>query len=77
MERKNAELIKLFARTLKKRRKAAGYSQEEFAHRMDLSVSYVSLLETENRQPTLTVLGALATEFGVTLADFIAEVESA
>ena len=77
MERKNAELIKQFAKTLKRRRKAAGYSQEEFAHRMDLSVSYVSLLETENRQPTLTVLAALATEFGITVAEFMAEVESA
>jgi transcriptional regulator with XRE-family HTH domain len=75
MERKNAELIRSFAQALKARRKQAGLSQEEFAHRVDLSVSYVSLLETANRQPTLTVLAALAAEFGVSLAEFATEIE--
>jgi transcriptional regulator with XRE-family HTH domain len=75
MERKNAKLVKSFAKVLKGRRKSAGFSQEEFAHRLDLSVSYVSLLETENRQPTLTVLGAVAAEFGISIADFMAEIE--
>ena len=75
MERQNAALIKSFAKTLKARRKQTGLSQEEFAHRLDLSVSYVSLLETENRQPTLTVLAALAKEFGLSLAQFAEEIE--
>lgn len=77
MERKNAALVKSFARTLKTRRKEAGLSQEEFAHRLELSVSYISLLETENRQPTLTVLAAVAAEFGISLAQFVAEIEGA
>ena len=75
MERKNAELVRSFAKALKARRKAAGVSQEEFAHRLGLSVSYISLLETENRQPTLTVLGAIAKEFGISAAEFMAEIE--
>jgi len=75
MERKNTQLIKAFAQTLKARRKSAGISQEEFAHRLGLSVSYVSLLETENRQPTLTVLAAVAGEFGISLSEFFMEIE--
>jgi transcriptional regulator with XRE-family HTH domain len=51
-------------------------SQEELAFRSDLSVSYISLLETENRQPTLTVLAALAEELGVSMSEFLAEIES-
>jgi transcriptional regulator with XRE-family HTH domain len=75
MERKNAVLVRSFAKALRARRKQSGLSQEEFAHRLNLSVSYVSLLETENRQPTLTVLAALAAEFEISLAQFAAEIE--
>lgn len=75
MERKNTNLVRSFAKTLKARRKAAGLSQEELAHRLDLSVSYISLLETENRQPTLTVLGAVATVFDISLAQLTSEIE--
>ena len=75
MERLNNKLIRSFAITLKMRRKLAGLSQEEFAHRLDLSVSYISLLETENRQPTLTVLGAIAEELGLPLSEFMNLVE--
>ena len=75
MERKNTKLIKAFAKTLKKHRKRAGLSQEELAFRTDLSVSYISLLETENRQPTLTVLGALAAELGISLSQLVAGTE--
>lgn len=75
MERKNPKLIKAFAKVLRNKRKAAGLSQEELAFRMDLSVSYISLLETENRQPTLTVLGAFADEFGLSLSELFADIE--
>lgn len=75
MERRNAELIRAFAKTLKSRRKAAGLSQEELAFRVDLSVSFISLLETQNRQPSLTVIGALATEFGMSISEFTADLE--
>ncbi|MEP5757885.1 MAG: helix-turn-helix transcriptional regulator [Litoreibacter sp.] len=71
--RQNAELVRSFAKALKARRKAAGVSQKEFAHRLGLSVSYISLLETENRQSTLTVLDAIAKEFGISAAEFVVE----
>ena len=67
MERKNDDLVAAFARALKARRRQAGLSQEELAFRTDLSMSYISLLETRNRQPTLTVMAALAAELGLSL----------
>ena len=75
MERKNEHLITAFADVLKRRRKSVGLSQEELAFRADLSMSYISLLETKNRQPTLTVMMALADQLNVSLAELTAEVE--
>lgn len=75
MERHNPELIAAFAAVLRQRRKAAGLSQEELAFRAGLSTSYVSLLETRNRQPTLSVLDALCRELGIGLSELMAEVE--
>ncbi len=77
MERKNEKLIAAFARTLKDHRKAAGLSQEELAFRTDLSTSYISLLETKNRQLTLTVIAALAEELDVTLTELMKRTETA
>ncbi|MFC3058035.1 helix-turn-helix domain-containing protein [Paenirhodobacter populi] len=74
MERTNAKLIKAFAKVLKRRRRAAGLSQEELAFRTDLSPSYISLLETANRQPTLTVLAELSDRLGIDLPELIAEI---
>jgi transcriptional regulator with XRE-family HTH domain len=75
MERVNESLVREFAKLLKKRRKIAGLSQEELAFRAELSVSYISLLETSNRQPTLTVLHALCEQLDVSLADFFQQLE--
>jgi len=75
MERSNDQLIAAFAEVLKRKRKAAGLSQEELAFRAGISTSYVSLLETRNRQPTLTVLGAICRHLGVSMAEMLAEVE--
>lgn len=75
MERKNQALMAAYAKTLRKRRRAAGLSQEELAFRTDLSMSYISFLETCRRQPTLTVMDAICRELGISLAEFIVEVE--
>lgn len=74
MERKNEKLVAAFAKVLKDRRKAAGLSQEELAFRTDLSMSYISLLETKNRQPTLTVMDVLARELGLSLSELVADI---
>lgn len=76
MERKNEKLIAAFAKVLRERRRQVGLSQEELAFRTELSMSYISLLETKNRQPTLTVMAGLAKELGITTAEFVWEVEA-
>lgn len=76
MERRNERLISSFAAALRRRRKAAGLSQEELAFKTELSTSYISLLETKNRQPTLTVLAAVCEQLDVSMGDFITDIES-
>ncbi|WP_235859975.1 helix-turn-helix domain-containing protein [Tritonibacter mobilis] len=64
-----------FAKVLREKRKAAKLSQEELAFRTELSMSYISFLETCRRQPTLTVMEAICRELGLSLTDFVREVE--
>ncbi|MBW3245862.1 helix-turn-helix transcriptional regulator [Epibacterium sp. DP7N7-1] len=75
MERKNQNLMAAYAKVLRKKRKAAKLSQEELAFRTELSMSYISFLETCRRQPTLTVMEAICRELGVSLTEFVREVE--
>lgn len=76
MERSNPDLLKAFATVLRRRRKEAGLSQEELAFRCDLSMSYISLLETQNRQPTLTALHTIAVQLETSASELLAEVEA-
>ncbi len=75
MERSNPDLIKAFATVLRRRRKEAGLSQEELAFRCDMSMSYISLLETQNRQPTLTAIYTISNQLGVTGSEILSEIE--
>lgn len=75
MDRTNDELLVAFAEVLKQRRLDAGLSQEELAHRADVSARYVSFLETRRRQPTLTAFVSLAAGLGMSFAGFADEVE--
>ena len=75
MERTNDKLVAAFAEVLRQRRVAAGLSQEELAHRADVSTRFVSFLETRRRQPTLTAFAALATGLGMSLSGLADEVE--
>ena len=77
MERRNEQLISSFAAALRRRRKAARLSQEELAFKADLSTSYISLLETKNRQPTLSVLAAICEQLDVSISDLMVEIERA
>ncbi len=77
MERKNQALMAAYARVLREKRKAANLSQEELAFRTDLSMSYISFLETCRRQPTLTVMDAICRVLDVSLTEFVGEVERA
>ena len=67
--------------TIRKLRMASGLSQAELARRAHVSASFLSLVERDRREPTLTVLRRIADElrvpFGVVLVaalgDFAAD----
>lgn len=63
MARARDELvIGAFAAVLRQARTEAGLSQEELALRADVNRTFVGLLEGGKRQPTLSVIFALARE---------------
>ncbi|PRY74650.1 helix-turn-helix protein [Yoonia maritima] len=70
------ELLDAFSKTLRRLRTEAGLSQEELAHRAGKSIRYVSLLESRKHQPSLATLKRICDGLGVTMTDFIAEVEA-
>ena len=76
MDRRDDAAIDAFARSLQRRRRAQGFSQEELAHRAGLSTSYISLLETRRRQPTLSVMVGLARELGISLTAMAKDIET-
>lgn len=77
MDRTNEALTAAFAEVLRRRRITAGLTQEQLAELADVSVRHVSFLETQRRQPTLTIIAALSHGLGLTLAEFAGEVEAA
>jgi transcriptional regulator with XRE-family HTH domain len=72
----NEPLLAAFAKVLRLRRTRAGLSQEELAHRAGKSMRYISLLETCRHQPSLSTLKGICDGIGVSMTDFIAEVEA-
>lgn len=68
-------LQRRFGTVLRRRREAAGLSQEALAAEADLHRNYVGLLERGQRMPSILVVQQLANALGTTMADLIAEVE--
>ena len=77
MDSRDDQIIEAFAKVLQARRRAVGLSQEEIAHRAGLSTSYVSLLESRKRQPTLSVLSVLGRELDMTFVQFSQAIQDA
>ena len=50
---------------IKRLRAAAGWSQKEFAEQLKISPSYLSLIESDSREPTIPLLRRMAEELGV------------
>lgn len=59
-----------FATTLRQQRNLAGFSQEELAFRAGLTPRYISLLECDQRQPTISTLYQLADALGMSFGEF-------
>lgn len=72
----DAQLLDAIAKTLRQRRLALGLSQEELAARAGVSMRYVSLLESRRHQPSLKTIHGLCAGLGVTMTEFVGEVES-
>lgn len=64
-----------FGKVLRRRRVAAGITQEGLAHEAELQRNYVSLMERGVNQPTITTLLKLAKPLGCTAAEIVGEVE--
>ena len=76
MNSKQTEAIKeAFGRVLRNKRKAWGLSQEELAARSGIAMRYVSLLERNQRQPTISTLKNLSDGLEISLTDFVSEIE--
>lgn len=58
---------KTIGNRIRETRKASGYTQAELAQVLEISESYVALLEKDRRNPSIEVLIALGKTLGVTL----------
>lgn len=68
-------LLEAFSKTLRRRRQAKKLSQEELADLAGVSMRYISLLESRRHQPSLATLRGLCLGLGITMVEFMAEVE--
>lgn len=65
-----------FSKTLKLVRKSKGLTQEQLAERSGIDYKYLQKLESKNpSSPTLQVLEKLAFGLGISLQEFIKEIE--
>ena len=62
---------------LRKRREAAGLSQESLAANAGLHRNYVGLLERGKRVPSILVVEKLSTALGTTMSSLLRSVENA
>lgn len=60
---------------LRQHRLAAGLSQEQLADKAGIDRTYVSLLERDERIPTVNVLIAVCRAMGVRASDVISRIE--
>lgn len=63
----------IFATNLRLRRREAGLSQEELAHRSEVDRTYVSALERGVYSATIDMVDKLANVLGVEAADLLAK----
>lgn len=64
-------LAAAFSMNLKSTRRRKKLSQEALAHKAGLSVSYISMLEREQRSPSLDTLELLASTLQVRAIDLL------
>jgi transcriptional regulator with XRE-family HTH domain len=72
-----ADLADILALRLRQARNTHGWTQEELADRVKLSVRYIGQIERRKASPTVTVLGRLADALGIEPGDLIRRVPKA
>lgn len=75
MDRKNERLVNAFAAALRGARQDVGMTQEDLADRAEVSVRFISQLETGKRQPSLSALEAVCRGRGIPMSVLISAVE--
>lgn len=70
------EMSVAFGQVVRRRREAAGLSQEEYAFKSDIDRSYVSRVELGKVKLGLMAAKKFANGLGVSLSDLIAEAEA-
>lgn len=63
----------ILARNIKAARGLLGWSQEELADRAEIDRTYISGVERQVRNPTITVVAKLAKALGTTTADLLTD----
>lgn len=72
----NLQLINALAVEVKLRRAELGLSQEALAFESGLDRPYISLIEVSRKQPSLSVLNALASGLNLGLGELMLRVEA-
>jgi transcriptional regulator with XRE-family HTH domain len=62
-------------RALRRLRRAAGLSQEQLGLEADVQRNFISLIETGQNQPTITIIFKLSQALGLKASDLVAEAE--
>lgn len=75
MDRKNEHIVSAFAAALRSARQEAGMTQEDLADRAEVSVRFISQLETGKRQPSLSALAAVCRGLGIPMSVLIGAAE--
>ena len=66
---------KSYGKTLRKIRKDKGLSQEELAFKTNLHRTYISLLERDQKSPSLRTVITIAAAMGYSLLEFVKKMD--
>lgn len=67
------DVCAILARNIKVARSLLGWSQEELAARAEIDRTYISGVERQVRNPTITVVAKMAKAIGTTTADLLTD----
>jgi transcriptional regulator with XRE-family HTH domain len=73
---RHKDMAKAFATVLRKHRAQKEITQETLAERADIASKMVSLIERNERNPSLNVADSIAQGLGIPLAQMIKEAEA-